>query len=383
MEFYILDDNFNKISVIEKYTSAVWTERYSKAGDFEFLFSGAKTPSGFDEGVFIGERESQEIGIIETIEYDYKQNTAKASGFFLPKFLENRVLRVDYDSTDKNVWKIGPCPPETAMTYLMVYMVQGAGYGANGLPNPDREEMSKLDMFLPGTNPEEFPTSPVGTYAVPFGTVYDGLVSIAEPEGVGWGLYAVPNASSYDLYYRHYRGVDRSKDQSTHEVVIFEPALDTLMDTKEIHSIAGYRNIVHTFAPNIDPSDYGYAPADIRGYAAVPGAEDLRDFKRRTMFVNYDDLTVEDYGSVDGIIKLWETLNRRAKDVLANNNYVRLLDGQIVPQARYTYGLDYYMGDIITLKGVHDVYQKARIVEYIRSKDATGEKAYPTLSVID
>jgi hypothetical protein len=141
------------------------------------------------------------------------------------------------------------------------------------------------------------------------------------------------------------------------------------------------KNVVYTFAPSIDPTDYGYTYNYARGFAAVSNESTLLDFDRRTMFVNYTDLTVEDYAFE--MVKLRDTLNQRAKDLLANNNYVRLLDGEIVPQTQYKYGLDYMMGDIISLKGVHDTYQKARVVEYIHSEDATGEKAYPTLSVIE
>jgi hypothetical protein len=78
-------------------------------------------------------------------------------------------------------------------------------------------------------------------------------------------------------------------------------------------------------------------------------------------------------------------LDQRAKNALVNNNYVRMFDGTVVPQNGYAYGVgeDYYLGDIIELRGDTTTIQKARITEYTRSKDATGTYEYPTLSVID
>jgi hypothetical protein len=76
-------------------------------------------------------------------------------------------------------------------------------------------------------------------------------------------------------------------------------------------------------------------------------------------------------------------LDQKAKDALANNNYVKLADGEVVPELTYTLGLDYGLGDIIELRNEDQTLsQKARITEIIRSQDDTGERAYPTLSVI-
>lgn len=95
--------------------------------------------------------------------------------------------------------------------------------------------------------------------------------------------------------------------------------------------------------------------------------------------VDASDINAADYSSAD----LTTLLNQRAKDALANNNYVRLTDGKLVPQNAFVYGTDYNLGDVIELRGPSSSVQKARITEYVRSRDSKGETAYPTLSVID
>ena len=60
-----------------------------------------------------------------------------------------------------------------------------------------------------------------------------------------------------------------------------------------------------------------------------------------------------------------------------------MIDGEVVPQDEYTFGVDYFLGDKVELEDPHGTIQNAVITEYIRSSDARGEKAYPTVSVED
>ena len=53
-----------------------------------------------------------------------------------------------------------------------------------------------------------------------------------------------------------------------------------------------------------------------------------------------------------------------------------------MPDNQFQYGIHYNLGDVIEVEGNTGVVQSARITEYIRSQDAAGEKAYPTVSMI-
>ena len=75
-------------------------------------------------------------------------------------------------------------------------------------------------------------------------------------------------------------------------------------------------------------------------------------------------------------------LNSRANDDLSNNHFIKAVDGEIVPDNQFKYGIHYNLGDIIEVEGNSGVVQTARITEYIRAQDNAGEKAYPTVSMI-
>jgi hypothetical protein len=80
--------------------------------------------------------------------------------------------------------------------------------------------------------------------------------------------------------------------------------------------------------------------------------------------------------------KVVEILNSRALDEITDNQFIKTVDGEIVPDNQFKYGVHYNLGDIIEVEGNSGVVQTARITEYIRSQDSAGEKAYPTVSMI-
>ena len=73
---------------------------------------------------------------------------------------------------------------------------------------------------------------------------------------------------------------------------------------------------------------------------------------------------------------------QHAKDVLANHNYIRAIDGQTSPDSEFKFGEDYGLGDVIELESFTGNVSKARVTEFIRAQDKIGEREYPTISVI-
>lgn len=370
MEFYILDSSFQKKSLIEHQASSVWTERYSRSGDFLLSFSEKDFEKNKDivMGAFVSEKDSPHVGMIEDIYWE--NGTVKVSGPFLEMFLRNRIMKTA-NATAKYAWKLTTYV-EVAMWHVIYFMCTEQGLS---LSSPVTSHILKTyDAFSNFDPPLPDSAGEGQEFAIPMGNVYESLVNIAEPNGVGWVFYPIVDENGYELYYNAYRGQDLS------DVVILEPNMDVLANVKEANSISNFKTVAHTYAPNINPADYGASPSMAVGYAALPGADTVTDFNRRVIAVSYDDLTVDDYAFE--MQKLKDALDQRAKDLLANNNYIKVLDGEIIENPNYIYGVHYKLGDIISLRGLQGAFQQARVVEWIRSEDATGHKFYPTLSVV-
>jgi Siphovirus ReqiPepy6 Gp37-like protein len=295
-----------------------------------------------------------------------ENNLLTISGPFLADIYRNRIVR-STDNHEDRYWQL-TMTAGGAIDYLIAYTCIAP---MAAIPNSAQADVTNLVLYQSVAGPSI-------TVGIPFGPVYTPLQDLCKTYGFGFKLQVhKPTPTTYELRHSTYEGRNLGRDQSTYPTVIFEPALDNLAGSKELRSIAGYKNVAYSYSPSLNPTIFG---TNFTGVAYADGSASASiDFARRVLMVFADDITTDQVGSA-GVLQA--LLNQRAADALANNNYVRLADGEIVPQVGYSYGVDYYLGDIIELKGNSGIYQKARITEYIRAQDETGYSAYPTLSLI-
>lgn len=68
------------------------------------------------------------------------------------------------------------------------------------------------------------------------------------------------------------------------------------------------------------------------------------------------------------------------KTVRKDGAHINSIDATISPNINFKYGKDYRLGDRVAVQGQYGAHDKKWVTEFIRSQDADGEKAYPTLS---
>lgn len=370
MDLYIVDGNWNKTNIIDGFNALIWTERYNDSGDVTLtLPATAENKALITEGIFLHMPLSQEIMLIETVSNENGVLTAKGNSLF--EFLKNRLFRYTWDDYIQGYNPIG-VTAGNVFNYIATNLLLAGGFYTSG----------QILTSAQGTN-EVIPKLTVGaevsgstlSLSVPNGTVYDALKNIADSDNLGFTLYP-PNVAdgTGNLVIKAYRGLDRTTSQSTNGQVIFDPAMDTLANVSELRSIAGYKNVAWVWPTNIT------AQSQI-AVAYAPGvSSSVTSWQRRTLMVEASDVDPVNFATT---ADMKTVLTARGRDALANNNYVKTVDGQIVPQGLYVYGTDYNLGDIIELRGATGgASQKARVNEYIRAQDNTGETAYPTLQVV-
>jgi len=74
-------------------------------------------------------------------------------------------------------------------------------------------------------------------------------------------------------------------------------------------------------------------------------------------------------------------LIQRGKDELAKNTNLVAFDGEIPENSQYVYHRDYELGDLVEIRNSDQVTNQMRVTEQIFASDATGDRAYPTLSI--
>lgn len=372
MEPYTLDRNFLKQDIVDNFGSIIWTERYY--GDSEVELVVPPTSDMIQKlpvGTFLGLEGSDEIMILETIEP--LEDKLKVSGISLLSWLNNRFVRASAAHEDR-YWYISGGPPGFVLWYIVENMcVEGSPYldGTinTGVSNPEL-------LAIPGLGLNDYDVSGDNiAIGVPYGPVYNALKEIATTYEVGMQitLDSVTD-TSYSLGFRSYRGLDHSSNQTENPVVRFSPEMESFTNIKELQSIAALKTLVYAFAPG-NPDGLATTP----GVSSLTGPE-YTGFDLRALLVFADDITTDMVGASSA--NLVNVLNSRAQDALTTNSFVQAVDGEIVPESQFKYGIHYNLGDIIEVQGNSGIVQTARITEYIRAQDASGEKAYPTVSMI-
>lgn len=384
MELYALSPDYKKDAVIDEFESVIWTERFSTNGDVELKVEPTKENIGkLAEGTFLALAGSKEVMYVDTSIIE--NNVLKVTGNTLDEIFKHRFVWLDDMFLD--LFGSGRLDyPENAMCQLVeifadpdmydippdVYAVYGdyTGVGVEGVTEYHKQTITHMDVEY-STIPEEASTIPV---VYERATLFDLVNKIGQQNDIGYSLFLNSidsDTTQLNIRFKAYRGRDLTRDQLVNDPVVFSSAMDNLVGISRLRSLSNYKTVVYSWSGD------GSAPNQI---TYLPGTEDLKDFERRDHFMVVSDATVENLGSTDNVV---EYLQKEAKDFLANNNYIKMLDGEIVPQSQFKFGVDYGLGDIVELDDESEITTKARVTEYIRSQDQEGEKAYPTVSVID
>jgi Siphovirus ReqiPepy6 Gp37-like protein len=377
MEPYTLSRSFLKQNIIDEFLSIIWTERYYGDSEVELV-----VPASIDliqklpVGTFLGLPESDEIMILQTV--DIESGKLKVTGISLLSWLNNRFIRVTAKHDDR-YWTISGGPAGWVLWAIIYYMCHRDSPYLNGgvdigVPNPQQ-------FVIPGLGLSNYDTFGDNiTVAVPYGPVYDAMKEIATTYQLGMQLILTSaDDSGFNLGFRSYRGIDHTTGQTVNPPVRFSPDMDSFTNIKELQSIAAFKTLVYAFAPGLKPDEGQPDLTTVPGMSSMTGPE-YTGFDLRAQMVFAEDITTDQVGGDPQT--LVNILNSRAQDARVKNHFVKAVDGEIVPESQFRYGIQYNLGDLIEVQGNSGFVQTARITEYIRSQDPSGEKAYPTVSMI-
>lgn len=362
MDFFLLDSVLRKVEIFDQYKSLIWTERYKQAGDFQLeIPSTTTTKSLMVPGTYCTVSDSIRTCIIETVE-----DTIDADGSEILKcsgrgveavLLGGRVASPNLtSSTAAPNWTITGLPAAIARKVFNDICVTGLPEDSfllvTSTPSP----------WTPGTIPE--PTTSV-TMVLPIASVYETLMKICDMYKLGFRL-GKKDANGESFHFEVYTGDDRTTLQTTFPAVVFSQELDNLSNISTLTSVALQKTVAYVFSPN------GMQIV----YADNWDATTAKWESRTVIYVNASDITLAAGAPLN------QALQQRGKEVLSENKVVVAFDGEIPQFGSYSYGpdLDYYLGDLVETRNAQGVATNMRVDEHIRTSDATGEKAYPTLT---
>ena len=360
MQLHVLDEQYRRKTLIDKFESMIWAERFSTFGDFELvILSNVKNRAQFAPGAILGIDESQRVMLVETVESTQDnegRQLLSVKGRSLELILEERVLSAYFGSSFSG-WGTSGTPIAVA-TSMFDFVVRDLNISIDdGIPFLTAGPSPMFDTV--GDIP-----APIDNIVISFDgpvSLYSAIKDLCDRYALGFRLVSETDESK--LYFEIYTGKDRRSSQSILPPVVFSPALDNLTNVSALDSIAAYKNTAYVYSVN--------------GKALVIGGESglsQTGFTRRVLIVDASDITDEAGPTLDA------RLQARGLEELAKAKRLRAFDGAISQFSMYTYNDDYLLGDLVEMRTEDGVIKYVRVVEQIFVSDAEGDRSYPTLS---
>lgn len=359
MEVYVLDDMLRRVSVIDRYESLIWTERWQDKGDFEIVLASTRKNRGLlRNSKLLAMNESDRVMEIQYVEAkvdDEGRKLLTITGPSLEHILEDRVATDGMAGlTDTPDWVITDTPGNVARYIFRKICVEGILDPGDVIPFYTMGSLYPADTIAEDTVVYET--------SVPISSVFKAIKDICDPAELGFRL--VRNYDTSQLYFNVYAGIDRTSQQNTYRPVIFSPDLANMKNTTEVSSTKEYKNIAYVFGKNGSTIVYG-AGTD----SGTTG------FNRRVIFVDAKDVTDPAGAALTSI------LQNKGLDALAKANSLFAFDGEIDQHSPFKYGRDYLLGDLVEMRNDDGATNHMRVTEQIFVSDKEGDRSYPTLAV--
>ena len=170
MEFRILNKDLLDVDILDTYESMIWTDRYSRFGDFEFYIpANRQTLELLKEDYYIWHRDSEHVMIIEDrmINTDVEEgNFITVTGRSLESILDRRII-----------WQ------QTILTGNLQNGIQKLlNENIISPTEPDR----KIDNFIFEASTDPKVTSLTVNTQFTGDNLYDAIVSLCETNGIGF-----------------------------------------------------------------------------------------------------------------------------------------------------------------------------------------------------
>lgn len=359
MQLHVLDSAFRRTTLIEKFESMIWTERFSEIGDFELvILSSTRNRSLFITGARLGIDTSQRAMLVETVEDtedEEGRQLLKVTGRSLELILEERIATNSITGVDVNPpWTLTGTPGNVCRA-IFDYVVRNHTLDVNdAIPY-----MTAGPSMFPADTLDESTDIITVTLALP--SVYQSIKDICDAYDLGFRL--VVNLEEAKVYFDIYAGNDRRSSQTELPSVVFSPGLDNLTNVSELASIATYKNVAYVFSPN--------------GALIVTGGDTglaTTGFERRVLIVEANDILETAGAPLNALLKV------RGQEELAKAKKISAFDGEISQSGVYAYGVDYILGDMVEMRTQDGLTKYVRVIEQIFVSDAEGDRSYPTLS---
>lgn len=329
MDVYITDENLNDIDVIDC-ANVIWSTKYNDVGEFELYIPASKKL--FDlarKGVFAYRENRDAVMVLEKIQTKTDQEAGDfitISGRGAESLLDRRIIWTQTninESVSSAAWRIAE----------------------DNLINPAQKER-KMSIVSLG----RFAPAQLTTQRQFWGeSVLDSVKEILALADMGFRIRKEGKKLKLDIY----EGVDQSED------ILFCLEYDNLLRSEHIYDRSEYRNAALVSGEGEGDTKKTYSVGTVTG------------IERRELYVekgststNEGTITETDYLAI---------LKGEGETALTEKKISETVNAEIEPGGLFGFGVDYNLGDIVTIKDGFENMNKVRITQVTENSDENGD----------
>lgn len=350
MEVYILNDQYQQVALIDCFQSLIWTKRYYGYGDFElYIPADEELLKYLQPDYFITRDDDDNVMLIERLQIITDAENGDyfiVSGRSLESILLRRVFSKQYITVSSST-------VSDAIYFMLLECTTDQGTSLR--PAGYRS----LPLYV-DANSFEWSTKAQFTGQ----TLYDAIVSILQPRGLGFKVYI------YDLQNMHL-GVYEGQEVP----VYFSPEFDNLINSKYIYDASDTAVLAYVA---------GEGEGENRRMATVqeiPFAQTPVGLAYREIYVDARDISSNN-GAVSAA-DYTNMLSARGYGKLSAHSVSKSFEAEVEPQTSFTYRTDYNLGDIVTVTNEYGVTSNPRIIEVTECWDENGYTVIPKFDALE
>ena len=343
MDLWILNENYERLGIVDSASSLIWTNRFRQAGDFEiYIPASAEKLELLREDNLVAREDDDMVGIIERVELTTDEETGDyliVTGRDLRSILDRRI-----------VWD------QTSLTGTVENAMRRLVTDAFISPAIAARKYDKLTL------------APAHGYTDTVSAQYTGTNLLEAIEGLcaahNYGFKITLESGLLVLDF--YKAADRSASQSVNPHVVFSEEYDNLTASTYTRDKTEYKTVALVA---------GEGEGSARKRTTVSRSTDQSGLHRRELFVDARDVS-----SNEGEIKDAEymaQLEERGKSNLSEASIVESMEGS-VEAVQYRYKEDYFLGDIVTAVNKYGVQADTQALEIMETWDENGYICEPT-----
>lgn len=342
------EKRFYKYTIIDNATSVIWITRFNQAGEFEiYIPASNELLSLFSEAnVIITREDTDRIMICEAV----KLTTDAENGDYLT--ITGRSIESIIGRRIVAHQTILDTTAESGIQKLLVQNIIGSGTAMRNISFFKMGIMhgwqDSIERQITGKN------------------LLDAISDICQTYNYGFKLTF--DETCENLVFDTYKGVDRSLGQNTNTHVIFSPEFENLGNTEYTADRTNYCNWVYCAGEGEGTDRKVGQVAEI----LEPGIGVYEKWvDARNTSSNNGEISQQDY---------MKMLREQASEEISLSKVIKKFGGEILNVNAYKYGVDYNLGDKVSVVNEYGIQGSATITEISEVEDETGYRLVPTLS---